>query len=412
MSGPYRLFERFGVELEYMIVDHQTLAVRPLADEVLRTIAGRYTSDVDVDGLTWSNELVLHVIELKTTAPARQLEGLAGGFQGGITRINDLLLPQNARLLPAAMHPWMNPATDTRLWPHDGGEIYQAFDRIFNCEGHGWSNLQCVHLNLPFAGDTEFGRLHAAVRLLLPLLPALAASSPIVEGQLTGVMDTRLEVYRSNARRIPSVTGRVVPEPVFTQREYEEQILGRIYADLAPFDTEGVLQHEWANARGAIARFDRSTIEIRLIDVQECPQADLAVLRLIVAVLRALIDERWCSNDEQRAWPVEPLEDVLLATIRDADEAVIRNAAYLRLWGIVDSESCTARELWRHLLDALSPPGPARPADLEPLETILTEGCLARRLARAVGNDPDRARLQAVYGELSACLAAGRLFQA
>ena len=41
-------------------------------------------------------------------------------------------------------------------------------------------------LNLPFSSDEEFGRLHAAIRLLLPLLPALAASSPLVE------------VYRAN----------------------------------------------------------------------------------------------------------------------------------------------------------------------------------------------------------------------
>jgi hypothetical protein len=32
-----------------------------------------------------------------------------------------------------------------------------------------------------------------------------------------------------------------------------------------------VLRHEWVNARGAIARFDRSAIEIRVLDVAECP---------------------------------------------------------------------------------------------------------------------------------------------
>src|SRR5690606_12908976 len=113
--------------------------------------------------------------------------------------------------------------------PHDFNEVYRAFDRIFDCRGHGWGNLQSMHINLPFADDEEFGRLHAAVRLVLPLLPGLAASSPLVENRRTGSMDNRLEFYRHNCARIPSVTGHVIPEPVFGIEEYRDQVLGRIY---------------------------------------------------------------------------------------------------------------------------------------------------------------------------------------
>jgi gamma-glutamyl:cysteine ligase YbdK (ATP-grasp superfamily) len=370
-----------------------------------------------VDGLTWSNELVLHVIELKTAAPAPRLAGLAEQFQQGVRRVNDILAPLGALLMPSAMHPWMDPHTETRLWPHECSGIYETFDRLFNCQGHGWSNLQCVHLNLPFADDAEFGRLHAAIRLLLPILPALAASSPIIDGRPTGFADTRLEVYRGNARRIPSVAGRVIPEPVFTMREYEERILQRIYRDLAPHDSEGVLQHEWANARGAIARFERNTIEIRVIDVQECPQADLALLRLVVAVLQALVAERWCSYAEQCAWPVEPLEQVFLDAIRNGDQTVIRNPAYLHALGLTgavvrSSTSHSAGELWRHLFDELFPADDGRPADLAPLDVILSEGCLSRRILRALDGDARRARIDAVYRELCACLTEGRMLRA
>jgi len=411
-AGPYHLFERFGVELEYMLVDRETLAVRPISDQVLHAVAGAYDADVDVDGLTWSNELVLHVIELKTAAPAPHLEGLAKEFQRGVGRVNALLEPLGARLMPSAMHPWMDPRTETKLWPHESSPIYAAFDRLFNCQGHGWSNLQCVHLNLPFGDDAEFGRLHAAIRLVLPILPALAASSPIVEGQPTGLADTRLEVYRSNARRIPSVTGQVIPEPVFTPGEYEEQILRPIYRDLAPHDPEGVLQHEWANARGAIARFERNTIEIRVIDTQECPQADLALLRLVVAVLRALVAERWCSYAEQCAWAVAPLEQVFMDAIRDGDQAVIRNPAYCGALGWPEAGDCTAGELWRHLFAQLFPGSAGAAADLAPLAVILDEGCLSRRILRALGSEPGPDRMHAVYRELCACLAKGRMFTA
>ncbi len=120
----------------------------------------------------------------------------------------------NAKLLPGAMHPWMDPYKETKLWLHDSKEIYDTYDRIFNCQGHGWSNLQSMHINLPFADDREFKLLHSAIRTILPILPAMSASSPIVDGEITGLMDTRLEVYRRNAERIPSITGLIVPEAV------------------------------------------------------------------------------------------------------------------------------------------------------------------------------------------------------
>jgi len=160
-STARHLFEAFGVELEYMIVDADTLAVLPITDQVLHAVAGEIVSDIEHGNITWSNELALHVIELKTTDPAAKVGPLPAWFQEQIGRINTALEPFGGRLMPTAMHPWMDPDRELRLWPHDNSPIYAAFDRIFNCSGHGWANLQSVHLNLPFADDDEFGRLHA-----------------------------------------------------------------------------------------------------------------------------------------------------------------------------------------------------------------------------------------------------------
>jgi gamma-glutamyl:cysteine ligase YbdK (ATP-grasp superfamily) len=411
MTASYHLFERFGVELEYMLVHRDSLAVLPATDEVIKSVAGAYDTDVDVGELTWSNELVLHVIELKTNGPAPTLDGLAPLFQRDLQRINGILAPRHGQLMPTGMHPWMDPLTETKLWPHEYNAVYAAFDRIFNCKGHGWANLQSMHLNLPFAGDEEFGRLHAAIRLLLPILPALAASSPVVDGRLTGVADTRLEVYRSNARKIPSVSGKVIPEPVFTRHDYEAQILKPIYKDLTPFDPQGVLQHEWANARGAIARFERDTIEIRVLDIQECPRADLAILKLIVATLQALVTEKWCPFEQQRQWAVAPLEDVFLATVRQADQAHLTDEDYLALFGFTKQKHCTAGELWAHIYKSLFTAGQRKTVALAPLNVILKQGCLARRIEQALAGDDRRAKLTSVYGKLCTCLAEGQMFE-
>lgn len=409
---PLGLFQRTGVELEYMVVDTDSLDVKPIADDLIKAVTGEYSSDAEPDGpegeISWSNELALHVIELKTQSPARSLERLPALFQNHVRRINDLLAEMNARLLPGAMHPWMDPFREVRLWPHEYNPVYETFDRIFSCKGHGWGNLQSTHINLPFADDEEFGRLHAAIRLVLPIIPALSAASPVRDGSVTGVADNRLDVYRLNSRRVPSVAGKVIPEPVFTRKAYENDLLGGIYKDLEPLDPEGILRHEWVNARGCIARFDRGAIEIRVVDNQECPLADVAIVALIVQALKWMVAERWVNRHAQMAIPTEPMHALLLDVIREGEHATISHEPFLRAWGVSEPR-ISAGDLWRQLNDELMP---ADGAFTAPLGVILGRGTLSTRLRAALGPSPSREDLYRVYSDLADCLQGGRLFGA
>lgn len=400
------LFEAFGVELEYMIVDRATLDVAPISDEALRAVAGEIVSDVERGAIAWSNELVLHVLEMKTNGPAPSLGPLGAAFQKQVHEANELLAEFGARLMPTAMHPWMDPHREMRLWPHEYNAVYEAFNRIFDCRGHGWANLQSAHLNLPFADDEEFGRLHAAIRLVLPLAPALAASSPVMDGQVSGLIDSRLEVYRGNSRTVPSLAGRVIPEAVFTHEDYQRVILERIYSDIRPHDAEGVLQEEWLNARGAIARFTRGAIEIRVLDLQECPAADLAIVAAISGMLKALVVERFAPYAIQKLASVEMLERVLLATIRHGEQAVIDDRQYLSLFGLEKAAPCTAGHVLRTLVEAAE----LEPRWLSALSVILDSGPLARRILTAAGENPSRQRLAAIYRDLCNCLETGHMF--
>ncbi|HXV13568.1 MAG TPA: glutamate-cysteine ligase family protein, partial [Candidatus Krumholzibacteria bacterium] len=398
-----------------------SLDVLPVVDKLIVQVAGDYEAEVERGPLAWSNELVNHVIELKTNGPAPALFRLDEVFAAHVDEIAALLKPMGGRLMPTAAHPWMDPTRDTVLWPHEMGEVYRAFDRIFGCKGHGWSNLQCVHLNLPFQGDDEFARLHAAIRLVLPLVPALAASSPILDARLTGLMDSRMHYYRENQKRIPSIAGSVIPEPVYSKREYEERILAPMYVDIAPHDQEGILQEEWLNARGAIARFDRDAIEIRIIDIQECPTADLAVSHAIACVLRALVKERWQALERQKRFATEALDAILLATTRDAEATVLEDREFLDAFG-VRAKRASAGEVWEHLVETCVAGDAEFTAGwASVMGTILGEGTLARRIVRAVaGDNPSvaarlslpRERLYDVYAELCDCLKENRTFHA
>lgn len=402
-------FSGCGIELEYMIVDRETLSVCPIADVLLRGPDGRQHAELARGRFGWSNELVLHVIELKNQQPDTDLDGLAAGFQAEIACIDAALAAHGARLMPTAMHPWMDPASETRLWPHQNAAIYRSYDRIFDCRQHGWANLQCMHVNLPFAGDREFARLHAALRVLLPLLPALAASSPIAEGRRCAALDFRMESYRVHPMRVPSLMGRLIPDNVASRDEYEASVLAPMYRDIAALDLEHALQHEWLNTRGAIARFDRSALEVRVIDLQECPQADVAIAALTTAVAQALYENRWSSLEAQQTVETAALVEILLGCIRAAERSVIADRGYLALFGFPDGR-CEARELWRHLLEACRDHAPLTPASGCILDTILRRGPLARRIVAALGERFDRARLTAVYRQLCDCLGEGRLF--
>lgn len=400
------IFEGFGVELEYMIVSRKNLDIMPAADHLLQAAAGRLENEIEMGDIAWSNELALHVVEFKTNGFISDIAGVSDRFQENIVTANRLLADIGANLMATGMHPWMDPYRETKLWPHGSRVVYEAYNRIFGCQGHGWSNVQSAHLNLAFNGDDEFGKLHAAVRLLLPVLPALAASSPVADGRATGLLDTRLEYYRLNQKQIPSITGFVIPEPVYTKAAYEKTILDRNYKDIAPYDPEGILRFEWLNSRGAIARFDRSTIEIRVLDVQECPRADLAVIAAIVAALKALVTERWQSFAQQAAFETPPLSELLITAIREADRTVIADRNYLRLFGIKETK-ISAGEFWQALVEkTLAPDDVNRPT----LDVILQHGPVARRIMNTLGSDFSRANLQAVYGKLCSCLASGEMF--
>lgn len=406
MTQPSRLhlFQAFGVELEYMIVDRDSLNVLPIADELLKAELGAYGSDFENGIVTWSNELVTHVIEMKSTLPESNFPALRNAFVENIARANAVLTRWNAMLLPTAAHPWMNPAEETRLWPHDSNEVYEAYNKIFDCRGHGWSNLQSTHLNLPFYDDEEFAKLHAAIRVILPILPALCASSPILDGAPTGMLSTRLHYYKTNQQEIPSITGHVIPEGVFSKRQYFNTIYERIRQDLVPHDPDNTLNPIWVNSRGAIPRFDRGSIEIRIMDIQECPSADLAIQALVIETIRALCQETFSPIQDQMRLRTEMLAELLDDTARAGAATTIAPLEFASAFGV--SGPLTAGELWIAIVEKLNKANPGALQDWDQqIRVLLQQGPLAKRMLKRLAGDSRKENLKPLYHSLAGCLA-------
>ena len=332
-------FSGYGIELEYMIVDRESLAVRPIADQLLRAFAGHDAANVDAGTLGWSNELVRHVVEIKNIAPTPR-STRCRAFPGRDAR-RERLLGTRGRAPDADRDASVDGPGDGDGALGDRGEIYRTYDRIYDCRGHGWANLQSMHVNLPFADDTQFARLHAAIRLVLPLLPALAASSPIADGIRPGSSTIGSRPTARSAALTPRVVGRRHSRHRRHARRIRSADPGADVRGDRAARPAGVLRHEWLNSRGAIPRFDRDAIEIRLVDVQECPLADVAIAAAIVAVVESLYAEQTAALADQQAIRTDRLSHLLLATIRDADEAIVDDVAYLRVLGSSGTK-CTA----------------------------------------------------------------------
>ena len=181
-----------------------------------------------------------------------------------------------------------------------------------------------------------------------------------------------------------------------------------MYRDIAPFDPETILQDEWLNSRGAIARFDRHAIEIRVLDTQESPPADLAIATIIVSVLKSLVAGLWMDPQRLSAISTAELAEMLLDFINNADEGIIHKRNFLEMFAFPDKK-CSGREFWQYLRESVA-------LDDDPvldaaLNTILDHGPLARRILLATGREVKQPRLEEVYRRLSECLAEGEIFR-
>lgn len=401
----YRLFEVVGIELEYPVVDAQ-LRPRCLVERAFSLIHGRPTSETEYREAGFSNELAAHVFELKTRLPQRSLAVAERHLMEGLRYVAGILRDElDARLLPTAMHPFMRPG-DTRLWTRAGRRIYGTYDRIFGIREHGWLNVQAMHVNLPFGTEAETVTLHNAVAALLPYLPALTASSPIYEGRLGPYVDNRLAFYRTTQRRIPVITGDVIPEYVQSFREYRSRILAPMYRALDGVRGGDVIQHEWVNSRGAILRFMRDALEIRVLDTQECVRADIAVAVFVRGALRWMVGE---LRADRLALPPHR------ALVQDFDRVVRRGRAAPVVARHLTPRGAGRRVTARHLLERVLehaagevPAGERR--YLAIIEERLARGSLSERIARAVRRRaprPGRRQRQVIrdiYEELAECL--------
>jgi glutamate---cysteine ligase / carboxylate-amine ligase len=290
-----------GTEHEFSINDPD-FNPRPVSDLILKTICGRYESEILFGDVKLGKELQKTVLEMVPRTPAGSIAVLEEQLMKGVRKFRHVFRDRY-RLLGLGMHPTLH-LDQTAVWDHDESEYYRVYDRLFTLRQHGWLNIQALQVNLSYIGEKDLVRHYNRLRSLLPYLIAVTAASPIVEGTSTGTADNRLLYYRENQKEIPLICNRIVPEKIGSVPDYRRE-QEEIFAELWSRDA-GILCEEWVNSGGVIIRFSRKCLELKALDEQDCIRSDMAVCAFIRSLLR-------CPS-----LPVETEQEALLALTEDA----------------------------------------------------------------------------------------------
>lgn len=364
-----------GTEHEYSIND-ASFNPLPVSDKIIQSVCGRVEGEILFGDVKMGKELQKHVLEFVPRLPSDNLAKLEADLFRGITKFSHIFRDQYV-LLGLGMHPTLT-LDKTGVWDHDEGEYYEVYDRLFNIRQHGWLNIQALQINLSYANDRELITMYNRIRTLLPYLIAITASSPMVEGRLTGVADNRLIYYRVNQKEIPLICNRIIPEKIRTVADYRA-MQEEVFSDLRSRGAD-ILCEEWVNSSGLIIRFSRKCLEIKALDEQECIHSDMAVCAFVRSLLRC--PSLPVSQDQ------EELLDIAECAIRTGTENLKPDLRKLY------------SEAWNHATDE-------ERTYLPVIRLRIEKGSLAERIRARLEQEND---IPALLTELSDCLKTNRSY--
>jgi carboxylate-amine ligase len=323
IQGKHPLFSVLGLEIEYNLVNKKNLThpvfceMQPLLNRSLEMACNyKMVSDESLEFRRFD------LIELYLNQPASSFKGLDEIVHKNILELLRELTAYDATLLPGGIYP------------------------------------QHLHVRIPFKKEEDFFNLHSSLRILLPIIPALAQAT----------FFDRIEYNPED----------FIPE-VLSQR--------KISANLC---------------RSLIPDFQKGTLEIRLIDTQECPKADLAIAEALFLTAQLLTLAKWNTLKFYESLKTVALREIFKSCTQRGDVAIIDHLPYLRCFGF--NKPVLAKELWQkifdeHLKDKMH--------YTEQLYEILRRGTLSNRLMKAYRK---KNSFRPIYEELKMALETNQLW--
>ncbi len=249
-----------GLEEEFQILDRDTLDLVPRYEELR---AAGDTDPVLAEGL--AGELISSEIEIISGAGAN-LASSAAAQRERRTALFALAAAHGVRLGATGTHPW----ADYREQPIIDTEHYRRVEQ--GLKYVAWrNNTFSLHVHV---GCNDIDRAVKAcdrLRPVLPLLLAISANSPFLDGRDSGLHSARSQAFTRSFPRCG------VPDPFGGWQAYREYIDFLIRSNSIVEFTQ-----VWWSVR---PHFSFGTVELRICDAQSSAQESDALAALLVACI-------------------------------------------------------------------------------------------------------------------------------
>jgi len=250
-----------GIEEEFSILDPDTLELLPRFEQLYAAAA---SSDELLHGAI-TGELISAEIEIVSGAGLDLHDALARQRERR-RRLFALAGAQRVALGATGTHPW----ADYREQPIIDTEHYRRVEQ--GLKYVAWrNNTFSLHVHVGMRDIDRAVRVCDRLREVLPLLLAISANSPYLDGRDSGLHSTRTQSFTKSFPRCG------IPDPFGGWRAYRE------YIELL-LRTRSIVEFTqvWWSVR---PHFSFGTVEVRICDAQSTAQESEALAALMVACI-------------------------------------------------------------------------------------------------------------------------------
>jgi carboxylate-amine ligase len=266
-----------GVEIEFQILDRDTLNLVPLAPVLLK-------NSPEILSPRITHEFIRSILELQTSV-CRTVRDVENDLMETCSMAEELAADNGCLLYAASLHPFAK-SSEQILTSH---ERYERIMKELQIVGRQFiSQGLHVHIGLP-DGDTAI-RVCNVIQIYLPLLLSLSTSSPFSHGEDTGLLS-----YRTKLFEVLPLAG--IYEHFSNWHHFSDEV-----EYLKKLGVIGSISDLWWDARPSP---EYGTVEVRICDLPGRFSDILSLVALMQALIAYIVEERMeyspCSQQVLRA---------------------------------------------------------------------------------------------------------------
>ncbi len=226
-----------------------------------------------------------------------------------------------------------------------------------------------IHINVGIEDPEVLMQACRLIRVEAPLYLALSASSPFVDGKVTGSHSTRWQMFPKTPQNVP-----LFESHRHFVRWTEEQLIAKKMRNV---------RHLWSAVRpnGDRRPYNLNRLELRICDLVVDPLALLAITALLEARIMQMIDNPELDPLQQSNLSANDLQSELMALTDENEILSARNSldAELRHW--LDGRKIVARDWIKEIYEQVYPIAKKRGFScfLSPLQKVLRHGNTAQQ---------------------------------